>query len=400
MNQSTPQEAVQSMKWFLIRRFLIIMVFIFVSEELLNMLYRIWIAPFLTETMHIELLSVTTDDGSMMLLMFKMLLVALTSFLPNYVSKVIQSSIGRNIETTLVVDITSPLLEGVTNPVIIELYKLAVVFIFMFLFVITLLPYAISAYWYYKTVSGKVSELLQAQNEQKEEYDRARNLLLSDIAHDIKTPITTVCGYARALADDVVSQEDKRKEYLQSIYSKSMQMDELINILFEYVKLDSSGFELHEECADLGELIRENIALLYPEFEEKGMKLEIDIPEKEFPYKMDRVQMGRAIANILTNAVKYSGDNTKVNISLRVNREGQYQISIADNGAPIDDALAGNIFEPFARGDRARSSRGGSGLGLSISHKIVHMHGGELTLNRSCGNGYTKAFVISLSSLS
>lgn len=400
MNQSTPQATAQSMKWFLIRRFSVIMIFIFISEELLNMLYRVWIAPFLTETMHIELLSVNTGDGSMMLLMLKMLFIAGTAFLPSNVSKVIQASIGRNMETGFVVDITSPLLAGVTSPIIIKLYKLAVIFIFMQLLVITLLPYVISAYWYYKTVSGKVSELLQAQNEQKEEYDRARNLLLSDIAHDIKTPITTVCGYARALTDGVVSEEGKRKEYLQSIYAKSMRMDELINVLFEYVKLDSSGFELHRESADLGELLRENIALLYSEFEEKGMKLEIDIPEKEFPFKMDKVQMSRAITNILTNTVKHSGNNTKVNISLRVNSDGQYQIDIADNGEPIEDALAENIFEPFARGDRARSSRGGSGLGLSISHKIVHMHGGELTLNRDCGNGYTKAFVISLSSLS
>lgn len=397
MNQSTPQATAQSLKWFLIQRFSIIMLFIFISEELLNMLYRVRIAPFLTETMHIRLLSVNTDDSSMMLLMLKMLLLTGASFLPDNVSKLIQASIGRNMEMGFRLDITSPLLDGVTSPLIIELYRLAVVFIFMALLVITLLPYVISAYWYYRAVSGKVGELLQVQKEEKEEYDRQRNLLLSDIAHDIKTPITTVCGYARALADGVVSDEEKKTEYLQSIYAKSMRMDELINLLFEYVKLDSSGFELHKEMADLGELLRENIALLYSDFEEKGMELKIDIPEKGFPFEMDKVQMGRAITNVLTNAVKYSGDNVKVNISLCITPHGQYQISIADSGTPIDDSLAENIFEPFSRGDQARSSRGGSGLGLSISHKIVHMHGGELKLERDCGNGYTKAFIISLS---
>ena len=404
MKQLTPQEATQSLKWFLIRHFLIIMIFIFISEELLNMLYHIRIAPFLIDTMHIESLAVTTtvDDSNLMLMAFKMLLLTGVSLLPENISRVIQAVIGRNMETGLRLNITSPLLEGV-SPILANLYKVAVILIFLALLFITLLPYIISAYWYYKTVSGKVSELLQAQKEQKEEYDRQRNLLLSDIAHDIKTPITTVCGYARALADDLVPEEGKRKEYLQAIYAKSIRMDELINLLFEYVKLDSSGFELQKESADLGELLRENIALLYPDFEEKGMQLEIDIPEKEVPFEMDKLQFGRAIANVLTNSVKYGGTNTKVRISLSVDpdvstgADTHYQIAIADNGTPIDDSLAEHIFEPFSRGDKARSSRGGSGLGLSIAYKIVHMHGGELELNRNCGNGYTKAFVIYLS---
>ena len=391
--QPTPQEAAGSLKWFLIRRFAIIMLFIFVSEELLNMLYRLWIVPFLRDTMHIEFMSFTTDDGNMMLFMIKMLLLMGLSLLPENISRVIQAAIGRNIETRLTLSITSPLLNGV-SPLLVNLYQIAVMLIFMTLFFITLLPYILSAYWYYKTVSGKVSELLEAWKEQKEEYDRQRNLLLSDIAHDIKTPITTVSGYARALADDMVSGDEKRKEYLQAIYNKSLRMDELINLLFEYVKLDSSGFSLHKVRTDLGELLRENIAILYPDFEEKGIKLEIDIPEKEVPFEMDKVQFGRAIANILTNAVNHGEANTKVHISLSVNSD--IQISIADNGTPIDDSFAEHIFEPFSRADTARSSRGGSGLGLSIAYKIVHMHGGELELKTDCGNGYTKAFVITM----
>lgn len=360
------------------------------------MLYRIWIGPFLTQTMHIELLAVNTDNGSLLLLMLRMILLSAAALLPNNVSRLIQAAVGRNMETGFGLGIASPLLENVKSPILIELYQVAVILIFMSLFLVTLLPYIVSAYWYYKTVSGKVNELLWEQKAQKEEYDRQRNLLLSDIAHDIKTPITTVCGYARALADGVVSDEAKRKEYLQAVYAKSMRVDELINLLFEYVKLDSSGFELHKETADLGEFLRENIACLYSDFEENGIELEIEIPEKEIQFDMDKVQMGRAITNILTNAVKYCQKGNRVHISLSEGSGGGCQISIADSAAPIDDALAANIFEPFARGDFARSSRGGNGLGLSISHKIVHMHGGELGLRRDCGGGYTKAFVISL----
>lgn len=413
MKHITPQEAAQSLKWFLIRRFIMIMVFIFIAEELLNMGYRIWFVPFLRDVMHIEILAVTTEDSNLLLLTLKVLLMTMVSLLPENISRVVQAMAGRSMETGFRLNITSPLLSG-ADPLIAKFYQIAVILIFLSLLFITLLPYVISAYWYYKTVSGKVSELLQAQEEQQERYDRQRNLLLSDIAHDIKTPITTVSGYARALADGMVKEEKKREEYLQAIYNKSVRMDELINLLFEYVKLDSSGFTLNKEKADLGELLRENIALLYPDFEEKGMELEIDIPETEVTLYIDKIQFSRAVANILTNTVKYGGVNTKVRVVLRVDasfsddhkmqsRSGTEdcsiycQISIADNGTPIDDELAEHIFEPFSRGDRARSSRGGSGLGLSIAHKIVHMHGGKLELKRNCGDGYTKAFIITLS---
>lgn len=399
----------KALKWFLIKRFLLIMMFVFISEELLNMVYRHWIGPFLIETMHIGQLSVTMEGESVMLLALQMLLLSVATFLPKAIAGWVQAVIGKSMGGLLHVDMDSPILQGVTNRGMIKLYYAAIIIIFLGLLFLTLLPYLVSAYWYYRAISKKVYELLLAEKAQKEAYDKQRNLMLSDIAHDIKTPITTICGYAGALSDNVVSDEEKKKEYLQSIYTKSMRMDELINLLLEYVQIDSSGFELHKEKADLGEMLRENIALMYSDFEENDMKLEIDIPEQEFPYEMDRVQMGRAVVNILTNAVKYNEKGTKLSVSLCANtnacagvddmviaKDNIYQIRIADDGVPIDETLAEHIFEPFSRGDRARNTRGGNGLGLSISYKIVQMHGGKLQLDRECGDGYVKAFLISL----
>ena len=391
------QTGTKSLKWFLIKRFLIIMLFIFISEELLNMAYRLWVVPFLADTMHISQISVTAANGNMMPLMLRMFLLSGASMFPEPAARWVQMLIGRNMETGLGIALTSPVLEGVSSPMLIHIYQLAVIIIFFGLFFVTLIPYLISGYWYYRAVSKKVKELLLEEKAQKEAFDKKRNLLLSDIAHDIKTPLTTVSGYAKALADDMVAEESKRKEYLQAIVAKSMRMDELITLLFEYVKLDSSGFSLHKKKADLGELLRKNIALLYADFEEKGIELEIEIPEEiGQPFDMDIVQMGRAVGNILTNSVKYNEKGTKVHVSLRTGPGGRYQIRIADNGGPIEDDLAGHIFEPFSRGDQTRNTGGGSGLGLSISYKIVQMHGGELWLDRECKGGFTKAFVISL----
>ena len=389
METKNARTGTKSLKWFLLQRFLLIMVFIYVSEELLGMGYRFVVAPFLVETMHIQF-SVTANDGSIILLMLQMILLSAAALLPEGMAAWVQAAIGRQMENGLRVDITSPVLEGVTSARLIQLYQVAVILIFLFLLAVTLLPYFISAYWYYRVVSARMKELLAEEKARKDAYDRQRNLLLSDIAHDIKTPLTTVCGYARALVDDMVSGEEKKKEYLRAIYAKSLRMDDLITLLFEYVKMDSDGFSLHKEKADLGELLRENIAMLYADFEENGIELEIDIPERTFPYEMDKVQMGRAITNILTNAVRYNEKGTKVLVS------GDYQLRIADNGTPIEDELAEHIFEPFARGDKTRSTGGGSGLGLSISARIIEMHGGELRLERRCPDGMVKAFVISL----
>ncbi len=394
MDTKNARTGTKSLKWFLLQRFLLIMLFIYVSEELLSMGYRLVVAPFLVETMHIQF-SVTTRDGSIILLMLQMILLSATALLPDRMAVWVQTSIGKNMENGLRVGITAPILEGVTDSRLIQLYQVAVIFIFLFLLAVTLLPYLISAYWYYRAVSGKMKELLAEEKERKEAYDRQLCpvlWMLSDIAHDIKTPLTTVCGYARALVDDMVSEEEKRKEYLHAIYAKSLRMDDLITLLFEYVKMDSDGFSLHKEKADLGELLRENIALLYSDFEENDIELEIDIPEQVFPYEMDKVQFGRAITNVLTNAVRYNEKGTKVRVSLHED----YQLCIADNGTPIEDELAEHIFEPFSRGDRTRSTSGGSGLGLSISSKIIEMHGGELRLERQCSDGMVKAFVFSL----
>ena len=183
--------------------------------------------------------------------------------------------------------------------------------------------------------------------------------------------------------------EKDRQSYLDAIYAKAMRMDELVTLLFEYVKLGSEGFAMRKEPGDLAELIREMTALLYADFEDRGMELVLELPEESVPFEMDRLQLGRAVSNLLTNALRYGKDGGRVLVRLQA-----YELTVADEGEPVEPDFAAYIFEPFARGDKARSSKGGSGLGLGIAKKIVEMHGGDLLLNQSFGEGYTKAFQI------
>ena len=226
------------------------------------------------------------------------------------------------------------------------------------------------------------------------EYERKRNLMLSDIAHDLRTPITTIAGYSKALNDGMVTEEKKRTEYLEAIENKSARMNDLINLLFEYVKLDSEGFVLNLESVDLPELLRENAALLYSDIEEKSMKFEINIPEDTCTLNLDSVQFSRVITNLVTNAIRHNETGTTIYLSME--RKGEFvEVIVADNGTLIPHNLAMQIFEPFAMGDTSRKSKGGSGLGLSIAKKIVEMHGGTLKFEQNTAK-HLKSFTIQI----
>lgn len=375
----------KSLKWFLIKRFLVTMLFIFVSEQLLGIFYSNIIFPGMSLMLKSQQISITTS-GKPFILLIQMLLYLLASFLPGGLDIYAQHLVSSYMGDSLQIAVDSPLFVGKWGIML----RLIIIMIFLVLILMSVLPYLAGAFYYCRMVIKKVNQLMEEEKEQQLEYDRRRNLLLSDIAHDIKTPITTLCSYSRALSDDLV-QGKKRQEYLDAIYNKSMRMNELITLLFEYVKMDSSGFELHKEPEDLGEIIRESIAPLYSDFEDKKIELLVEIPEAPAPCNVDKVQMARAVTNLLANAVRYGKEGGKALVRL-----DEYTVTVADDGMEIDKEFAAHIFEPFSRADKARSTKGGSGLGLSIAAKIVKMHGGKLELNCEYGNGYTKAFQIVL----
>lgn len=276
-----------------------------------------------------------------------------------------------------------------------DLYQaLFLVLIIFAMIVLILFPYVAAAMYFAVIVSKEVRKITEHEKRIHEEYDRNRNLMLSDIAHDLRTPMTTVAGYAKAIQDGMVTDPQKMDEYLSVIQAKSMRMNELINLLFEYVKLDSEGFHLDKKPLNLIELLRENAAMLYSDMEENGMELVIDLPEMEWKVEADRLQMSRVVTNLLTNAMRHNDAGTKILVRADC-EDDKARIVIADNGKEIPPSVAGHLFEPFAMGDESRNSKGGSGLGLSIAAKIVAMHGWKLSL----GNypGYTKAFFIDIS---
>lgn len=373
----------KSVKWFLVQRFLIILFCVYWSVEAINLLYRLVITPAVLAFLESQQIEIK-GNSNMVAWLLQMLFYFLAGVLPSGIREWVQGWIERAMGSTMSIQVTSPLYSGAWG----VLLRILIIGGILGLLLIRLFPYLVGAFCYSRIVTKQFNLLLAQEEAQKLARDQRRNLMLSDIAHDIKTPITTICGYSKALSEGVVEEKD-RQPYLDAIYAKAMRMDELLTLLFEYVKLESEGFTMHKEPGDLAELTRETAAFLYADFEDRGMELVLEIPEERMPFEMDRLQFGRAVTNLLTNALRYGKEGGRVLIRLQ-----EYELTVADEGAPIDPAFAAHIFEPFARGDKARSSKGGSGLGLGISQKIVEMHGGKLLLNQNFGEGYTKAFQI------
>ena len=223
-------------------------------------------------------------------------------------------------------------------------------------------------------------------------YNQERNMLFANISHDLKTPITTIMGFSKALYDDVVNEAEK-KELLNSIYEKSKKVNELLDLMFQYTKLNGLDFEMKREETDVGRILKEITALYYNEFEQRNMEVNIEIPEKPIKRNLDRVEFSRAISNLIINAYRHNKIGSKV--AIRLEEDDLIKVIVADNGESIRAEMQEEIFNPFICEDESRNSKGGSGLGLAITKKIIEKHGGKIYIDSNI-DGYTKGFVIEL----
>ncbi len=397
-------------KKYLIKRFLFILFLVSLSERAMNGLYEEIVFPWLSDSMHIDFFTAGMENGQNISALCRgglyLAVMGVCNALPDVVGFALRTFSEQVAGSALTGRISSQTLH--MSPAQRNFFIWGMIALTALIILSLLAPYVLAAFAFGQTVSTQIRRLEEQERQQKAEYDRRRNLLLADVAHDLKTPMTTVAGYAKALLDEgglPSSQaggngltKEKRQEYLETIYNKSMQMGGLLNLLFEYVKLDSEGFRLNKARADLLELLRECVAGMYVDFEEKGMEILPLIPEETFFMEVDSVQFRRVINNLLNNALRHNPPGTKVWVMAEA-EDGEAAIRVCDSGNAIPPDVARYIFDPFVLGDESRNSKGGSGLGLSIAQKVVAMHGGSLRLEQGEWEEYTKAFVIRLSAV-
>ncbi|MCX7922583.1 MAG: HAMP domain-containing histidine kinase [Clostridia bacterium] len=239
-----------------------------------------------------------------------------------------------------------------------------------------------------------MADKLEKAEVEKKRLEEGRKRMFVDISHDLKTPITTISGYAKALSEGIVTEEVKRQRYLNTIYEKSARVTELINNLFELGKMETTQLQLNMERLDFVEFLRGIAAEHYEQMEEKGIELDFMVDSEKVMCIFDRKEMGRVIANILGNALAYNPPGTTLRIQL-FEYEKHIELEIADNGIGIDEGMRDMVFEPFVRVDSARKSDGGIGLGLAIARKIIEAHEGTIGLDINKGDDKT-VFIIKI----
>jgi histidine kinase len=223
----------------------------------------------------------------------------------------------------------------------------------------------------------KLNEAFEIQKQ----YEENRKELIAHISHDLKTPITTIKGYIEGIRDGIADTPEKQERYIQTIYSKSVDLDHLIDELFLYSKLDLGKLPFDFERIDLKNYLADFIEELSFDLEEKGVEVEFESARNGNYYVLaDCEKLKRVFGNIVANSVKYM-DKEKKSLKFSLNSRNDYvEVVVSDNGPGIPEEAIPYIFDQFYRADQSRSKlTGGSGLGLSIARMIVEEHNGSIT---------------------
>ncbi|MDY6862290.1 MAG: HAMP domain-containing sensor histidine kinase [Thermodesulfobacteriota bacterium] len=223
---------------------------------------------------------------------------------------------------------------------------------------------------------------------------RQKTSFVSNVSHELKTPLTSIRMYAELLFEGRIKNPDKKKHYLQVIVSESQRLTRLVNNVLDFGRLEQGRKKYHCGKLDMLEYLKVFAKSHGLRIKEAGMKLKMELPEEDIVVWTDRDAIEQVLLNLLDNAIKYADSGEELNISLKRNKE-VCEIHIEDRGPGVPDAHKEKIFEKFHRVDDALTSKHqGSGLGLSISRRIVKGLGGALLYKPAGGGG--SCFIVRL----
>lgn len=238
-----------------------------------------------------------------------------------------------------------------------------------------------------------MTDKLKFSIEQQNEMAQSRKEMTAGIAHDLRTPLTSIKGYVEGLKDGIANTPEKQERYLQTIYSSATDMENLLDELLTMSKLESGNTQLDLIKIDINEYLAEYLSEKDYKWQSDNITVKYSGPNvKGKAYVLlDPNRFSRVLNNIISNAVKYSSKarKTVIKISLEI-YDKSVIIAISDNGIGINEKSLKHIFEIFYRADQARTRvRDGSGLGLAVCKEIVELHGGHIWATSKEGYGTT-----------
>jgi histidine kinase len=232
----------------------------------------------------------------------------------------------------------------------------------------------------------KVSAAAQASAQEE------RGLLMANLSHDLRTPITAIKGYVEGLRDGIARTEAQRTHYLDTIYAKSLVLEKLVANMTDFSEYELGRMQYHFEYVDLIPFLTDLGEEYAQDATQRDMTFTASLPQGSYVATADRNKLKRVLDNLVSNAVKYGRPGGTISLTAEA-YEGGLVIQVTDNGLGIPSETLHHVFDSFYRGDAARSSSTpGSGLGLAICRSIVGSHHGKIWLTSQEGQG-TRAFV-------
>ncbi|AJS58830.1 sensor histidine kinase [Paenibacillus sp. IHBB 10380] len=221
--------------------------------------------------------------------------------------------------------------------------------------------------------------VIEETSAEKKHAEESKQRLIVDLSHDLKTPITSIQGFAQALYEGRVEDHERQQRYLSYIYHKSIQVTRLIHNMLDLLKTDSPDYLVKIERNEMNDFLREVVADIYGDIEQKKFILELNIPNERVYAVYDSELLSSVIRNLIANALTHNPTGTCLRLEL-ISFDDDVVIEIADTGVGIPKQLRSTMFEPFVRGDESRTGNIGTGLGLSIAMRNTEKMGGTLEL--------------------
>lgn len=220
---------------------------------------------------------------------------------------------------------------------------------------------------------GQLASSFNYMAESLEKQENQRRDFISNISHDLRSPLTSISGFLQALLDGTISYENQSK-YLNIILEETKRLSKLANDILDINKIQIMELKINKTNFEINELIRKTVIQFEKRVTDKNIDMEVDFADSKNMVFADTEKIQRVIYNILDNAVKFTEQNGKIKIETNV-RDGKVFVSIKDNGVGIDDEQKKHVFERFYKGDTSRGiDKKGSGLGLSIVREFIKVH--------------------------
>ena len=230
-------------------------------------------------------------------------------------------------------------------------------------------------------IAGRINEMTEQINQlitSERDALQSNKDLIACVAHDLRTPITSVKGYLDLALETKHYDLEQRQKYVRIAQTKANRLEYLIHDLFNYTKLTSGEITLHRSKIDLVQLVEQMVEEFYPLFQEEELECTTKYNISYLEMNMDGELIARAVQNLLSNAIKYGKDGKHVYVELEC-LEQEVQIRVTNYGLVIPEESIKHLFDKFYRVERSRNVKtGGTGLGLNIAQEIVHLHGGRI----------------------